>query len=467
MNSKASYSQFHQQLDLARVVFAASLADLLNNADFEKPHRIKRGRQFAPITADAEWELSNLPTCCDYLYRYCIRVQQPGTKLELYLEEFRDSLAALGITYAAKYIRQCFHKLVRAGLIKILRKWIGGVYLVLVRHAGIVENTSTYNGRSPQKPDSPETKYDKTESQSRMISFPYTKIFTEKQQEAAATTREEENQRAEEVLARKGELQKKTEGDKGEPEPTLESQYSGASSLNSDKKIDGDDVEPLELPQENPEKRQIILALRDAGILSPELKALTLKYTLAEVLKAINALMSSRKRQKIENPGGWVSRCLRGEWWKLNQQPDPTNKTHSAALRSRPQTEEERKRALESERLEAEMRRRYPPELTSWYALACKAGIVDGLRLDYLPIQNGEVQVHLVTGPDPERWLSTPWTIAAARHPLTDHDPPRFEAVEIPEGYESDPDIQRQIRESLGEIPGSEPGENLDDPPPE
>ncbi len=133
-----------------------------------------RGRQFAPVTADAEWELSKLPTGCDYLYRYCIRVQQPGTKLELYLEEFRDSLAAMGITYSLRYIRQCFNQLVKAGLIKILKRWIGGIYQVIVRHAGMVENTSTYNGRATEKHVSSDRKHVKTEPQSRMTSLSIT-----------------------------------------------------------------------------------------------------------------------------------------------------------------------------------------------------------------------------------------------------------------------------------------------------
>jgi len=387
---QALYSQFHQQLALVPFLLLATLAERLNGADFEKPHRIMRGRQFAPVTADAEWELSHLPTGCDYLYRHCIRVQQPGTKLELYLEEFRDSLAAMGITYSLRYIRQCFNQLVKAGLIKILKRWIGGIYQVIVRHAGMVENTTTYNGRATEKHVGSDRKHVKTEPQNRIPSFPITEDLqrTAEPLDAAAP---------ENFLAKKEEEVARTESVMPEQtEATWEKK--SAPPTPKDISIEGIDPDAESVDEEtalvNTEEKEITLALRDAGMLNPQLKALALSFTLLDVQAALALYQQRQQKKEISNPQGFLTNCLRGQWWK-EAKPNPT--------------------LAQSQ---------FPAELVEWYSFAEKAGIIDAIDLKHLPCYMGELSVRLLNRnrqrPFDPPFILTPWREAMALHSLQD-----------------------------------------------
>jgi len=385
---KALYSQFHQKLALVPFLLVVTIGERLNSADVEKPHRIMRGRQFAPVTADAEWELSKLPTGCDYLYRYCIRVQQPGTKLELYLEEFRDSLAAMGITYSLRYIRQCFHQLVKAGLIKILKRWIGGIYQVIVRHAGMVENTTTYNGRATEKHVSGDRKYVKTEPQSHITPLPITENLqrTAEPLDAAApeksfTQEEEEVARTECVMPEPTDVTWKKKS-----APPTEMSVEG---INPDAKSVDEETAPV-----NTEAKEITLALREAGMLNPQLKALALSFTLLDVQAALALCQQRQQKKEISNPQGFLTDCLRGQWWK-EAKPSPT--------------------LAQSQ---------FPAELVEWYSLAEKAGIIDAIALKHLPCYMGELSVRLLNQNrqrsfDPP-FILTPWREAIALHPLQD-----------------------------------------------
>lgn len=155
-----------------------------------------------------------------------------------------------------------------------------------------------------------------------------------------------------------------------------------------DPEAEGEGIQGLH----NTESREISVALRDAGLLNPQMKALALKFTLADVQAALNLYQQRQQVKPIPNPKGWLTDCLRGKWWNEQRQ----SATPGA---------------------------QFPPELVRWYELADKAGIIDAIELKHLPCCMGELNVRLVNRDrrrfDPP-YVLTPWREAMALYPLSD-----------------------------------------------
>ena len=185
----------------------------------------------------------------------------------------------------------------------------------------------------------------------------------------------------------------------------------------------------------NTESTEICRAIRDVMPLTPQMKAEALKYTLTQVENAIALYQERSQKKQISKPQGFLTDCLRGQWWL-----ESGNNT-TATLQ-------------------------YPPELVQWYALATEAGIVDGRPLQHCPgtsCRGGgaeHLQVVILIPPEelrpndivPFRYLH--WRDAIALYPLLGNSSQSEEPAEVFEldNYEPNPEIQRLIRESLGEV---------------
>ena len=109
----------------------------------------------------------------------------------------------------------------------------------------------------------------------------------------------------------------------------------------------------------NTEEKEITLALRDAGMLNPQLKALALSFTLSDVQAALALYQQRQQKKEMSNPQGFLTDCLRGQGWK-EAKPNPTLSQSQ-----------------------------FPAELVEWYSLAEKAGIIDAIDLKHLPCYMG------------------------------------------------------------------------------
>ena len=131
----------------------------------------------------------------------------------------------------------------------------------------------------------------------------------------------------------------------------------------------------------NPEKEDIGQALDDAGLFSPKLMSLALKYSLEAVQKTI--AMLNQQSNTVKNPSGWFTQCLKGQWWKQSQQP------------------QRRKKKAQPKSWEA--------EFNVWYTWAISEGIVDDVNVRYLSAnQFGEPYVRLSI---PNRSSKAPYTV--------------------------------------------------------
>ena len=127
----------------------------------------------------------------------------------------------------------------------------------------------------------------------------------------------------------------------------------------------------------NPDAGKIRGLLERAGMPSHKLYTLALGYGLAEIEKALGLLKS--QTTEVKNPTGWLTKCLRGKWWKSTERQKKTQ--------SKPWAE----------------------EFDTWYAWAIDEGIVQDVERRYLPTNyRGEPQVRLDI---PDRFSSAPYTL--------------------------------------------------------
>ena len=134
--------------------------------------------------------------------------------------------------------------------------------------------------------------------------------------------------------------------------------------------------------QNNPQKEDIGQALDDAGLFSPKLMSLALKYSLEAVQKTI--AMLNQQGNAIKNPRGWFTKCLKGQWWKQNEQPRQRKK-------------------------KAQPIKSWEAEFNPWYTWAISEGIVQDVNVRYLPgNHHGEPLVRLAV---PDRFSRAPYTV--------------------------------------------------------
>ena len=139
----------------------------------------------------------------------------------------------------------------------------------------------------------------------------------------------------------------------------------------------------------NPDAGKIRGLLERAGMPSHKLYTLALGYGLAEIEKALGLLKS--QTTEVKNPTGWLTKCLRGKWWKSAERQKKTQ--------SQPWAE----------------------EFETWYAWAIDEGIVQDVERRYLPTDyRGEPQVRFNI---PDHFTGAPYTLehwraAAERFPM-------------------------------------------------
>lgn len=362
---------------------------------------------------------------CNYLFRVCIDGKLE--EIELYslpLGANRSTDKRYGRPYARNTLREALKILVRLGLVIIDKSYGRGVFRLTINHPGkkrpferFVKNLTTQSKNRPT-----EQKTDRTGGSNDVKSFPIT---------------EEINNKAEQAAASKISLPEKKEAVSAEDEflPTAEPKLRGAENYQ-----ENDDQSQIV----NTEAEEICRSIRSVMPLNPQLKAQALKYTLTQVQAAIALYQERRVRKPIPNPQGFLTDCLRGQWWIESH----AHKTQTV---------------------------QYPPELVRWYSLATEAGIVDGRPLQHCPnaTTHGNIEQLQVVIPIPPkefrpsdivpfRYLQ--WQEAMALYPLegltalqTDAPPDEPTLLEleleayyqVSENYEPDPQIQRLIQESL------------------
>lgn len=365
---------------------------------------------------------------CNYLFRICIDGKLEEIALySLALGANRITQKHQGRPYARNTLREALKILVRLGLVIIDKSYGRGVFRLTINHPGtkrpferFVKNSTA---RSQNRPT--EQKTDQTGGSNDVKSSPITEEINKKAEQAAAPK-----------IFFQEEKQTLTNGE-DEFLPTAEPELLGKENPPSN-----DEQSQVV----NTEAEEICAAIRQVMPLNPQIKTEALKYTLAKVQAAL-ALYQERQLQKpIPNPQGFLTDCLRGQWW----------------LESRNNTT---------------MASQYPQELVKWYKDATEAGIVDGRPLQHCPgaTTKGDIDKLLVVIPIPQgelrpndivpfRYLH--WREAMALYPLpcvtalpTDEPPyePKPEELELEatyqmnEDYEPDPEIQRLIQESLGQ----------------
>lgn len=364
---------------------------------------------------------------CNYLFRVCIDGKLE--EIELYnlpLGANRSTDKRCGRPYARNTLREALKILVRLGLVIIDKSYGRGVFRLTINHPGkkrpferFVKNLTTQSKNRPT-----EQKTDRIGGSNDVNSSPITEEFNKKAEQAAA----KKNCLAEE--------KEKTANALDEFLPTQEPELLGKEEL---------EESDYQIQTVNTEAEEICRSIREIMPLNPQLKAQALKYTLFQVQAAIALYQERRVRKPIPNPQGFLTDCLRGQWWIESH----AHKTQTA---------------------------QYPPELVRWYSLATEAGIVDGRPLQHCPnaTTHGDVEKLQVVIPIPPlefrptdivpfRYLH--WREALALYPLegvtalqTDEqtDEPTMEELDLEayyqvmSDYELDPEIQALIRESLG-----------------
>ncbi len=359
---------------------------------------------------------------CNHLFRVCIDGKLE--EIELFMLKLgvnRSTEKRCGRPYSRNTLLEALRILVRLGLVIIDKSYGKGVFRLTINHPGkkrpferFVRNPS---GQSENCETHPKT--DKTEGSNDVKSLPITEDIqkTAEPLDAAApknffAQEEEEVARTESVV----------------PEPTVAT-WKKKSAPPTEISVEGIDPDASSVNEEtalvNTEEKEIVLALRDAGMLNPQLKALALSFTLLDVQAALTLYQQRQQKKEISNPQGFLTDCLRGQWWK-EAKPNPT--------------------LAQSQ---------FPAELVEWYELAEKAGIIDAIDLKHLPCYMGELSVRLLNRnrqrPFDPPFILTPWREAMALHPLKNllDVGESDEAVEVPEEYK----------------PGTVG--NLDHPPPE
>ena len=370
---------------------------------------------------------------CNYLFRTCIDGKLEEIELyNLLLGANRITRSHQGRPYARNTLREALKILVRLGLVIIDKSYGRGVFRLTINHPGkkrpferFVKNSTNQSQNRPT-----EQKTDQTGGSNDVKSFPITEEFNKKAEQAAATKIyfPEEKETLTNAL--------------DEFLPTAEPELLGKEN-------------PQEFDEQshyvNTEAEEICTAIRQVMPLNPQIKTEALKYTLAKVQAAIALYQERQQKKPIPNPQGFLTDCLRGQWW----------------LESRNNT------------TETEL---YPQELVRWYKDATEAGIVDGRPLQHCPGTScrgsgvEHLQVVIPIPPEelrpndivPFRYLH--WRDAMALYPLldvtalqTDAPPNEPTASELEleatyqmmEDYEPDPEIQRLIQSSLGQSAGS------------
>ncbi len=369
---------------------------------------------------------------CNYLFRTCIDGKLEEIELyNLHLGANRITRSHQGRTYARNTLREALKILVRLGLVIIDKSYGRGVFRLTINHPGkkrpferFVKNSTDRSGNRPT-----EQKIDQTGGSNDVKSFPITEEFNKKAEQAAACKiyfpeeKETRTNALDEFL------------------PTAEPELLGKEN-------------PQEFDEQsqvvNTEAEEICTAIRQVMPLNPQIKTEALKYTLAKVQAAIALYQERQQKKPIPNPQGFLTDCLRGQWWL-----ESGNNTTETEL--------------------------YPQELVRWYKDATEAGIVDGRPLQHCPGTScrgsgvDHLQVVIPIPPEelrpndivPFRYLH--WRDAMALYPLkdvtalqTDAPPNEPTASELEleatyqmmEDYEPDPEIQRLIQSSLGQSAG-------------
>jgi len=364
---------------------------------------------------------------CNYLFRVCIDGKLE--EIELYslpLGANRSTEKYQGRPYARNTLREALKILVRLGLVIIDKSYGKGIFRLTICHPGkkrpferFVRNLTTRSGNRPT-----EQKTDWTGGSNDVKSSPITEEINNKAEQAAAKKI---------FLLKEKEKASSTEDDfllTAEPELRGSENYQ-----------ENDDQSQIV----NTEANTICTVIREVMPLNPQIKAEALKYTLAQVQAAIALYQERRVRKPIPNPQGFLTNCLRGQWWTESR----AHTTQTA---------------------------QYPPELVRWYEWATLAGIVDGRPLQHCPSATtcGDVEKLQVVIPiPPEEFRPTDivqfrylhWREAITLYPLEDvtalqtdeqSDEPTSEELELEasyqlmEDYEPDLEIQALIRESLG-----------------
>ena len=366
---------------------------------------------------------------CNYLFRTCIDGKLEEIELyNLLLGANRITEKHQGRPYARNTLRSALKILVRLGLVIIDKSYGRGVFRLTINHPGkkrpfekFVKNSTNQSQNRPT-----EQKTDQTGGSNDVKSFPITEEFNKKAEQAAATKIyfPEEKETLTNAL--------------DEFLPTAEPELLGKEN-------------PQEFDEQshyvNTEAEEICTAIRQVMPLNPQIKTEALKYTLAKVQAAIALYQERQQKKPIPNPQGFLTDCLRGQWWLSSR-----NNTTETEL--------------------------YPQELVRWYSLATEAGIVDGRPLQHCPGTScrgssiEHLQVVILVPPEelrpieivPFRYLH--WRDAMALYPLkdvtalqTDAPPNEPTASELEleatyqmmEDYEPDPEIQRLIQSSLGQ----------------
>lgn len=369
---------------------------------------------------------------CNYLFRVCIDGKLEEIELySLALGVNRTTEKRSGQSYARNTLRSALKILVRLGLVIIAKSYGKGVFRLTVCHPGkkrpferFVKNSTNQSQNRPT-----EQKTDDSEGSNDVKSSPITEEINNKAEQAAAAKIS--------LLEEKETLTNASD----EFLPTAEPELLGKEN-----------------PPENDEQSQVVnteaeeicTAIRLVMPLNPQIKTEALKYTLAKVQAALALYHLRQQKKPIPNPQGFLTDCLRGQWWLESR----NNTTETA---------------------------QYPQELVSWYSLATEAGIVDGRPLQHcpstscrgsgvdhlqvvIPIPQGELRPNDIV---PFRYLH--WRDAMALYPLLDvtalqTDEPVDELTpqeldleatyQVMENYEPNPEIQRLIQSSLGQSAG-------------
>ncbi len=330
---------------------------------------------------------------CNHLFRVCIDGKLE--EIELFLLKLginRSTENCCGKPYSRNTLLEALRILVRLGLVIIDKSYGKGLFRLTINHPGkkrpferFVRNSS---GQSENCQNYPKT--DKTEGSNDVKSLPITEDLQRTAEPLNAAAPENFLAEEEEEVARTEcvvpELTDATWKKKSAPPKP------------KDISIEGIDPDAESVDEEtalvNTEEKEIVLALRSAGMLNPQLKALALSFTLLDVQAALALYQQRQQKKEISNPQGFLTDCLRGQWWK-EVKPNPTLATAQ-----------------------------FPAELVEWYESAEKAGIIDAIDLKHLPCYMGELSVRLLNRnrqrPFDPPFILTPWREAMALHPLQD-----------------------------------------------
>lgn len=278
---------------------------------YELAHRpeIIKGQQYIQWTEAHQLAAQGMSPCALRLWQYLLTKYPGGVPQEIELEELRHEISVgRSKVYSVQSLKNAITQhLVPKGLLVVIKKFTAKIMRVVANHAGAIkpiENKFAFSQRNLRF-NKKTCKIDTSNPDSAVLSY---KDFQEATNKPAVAFQKVEEQ---EAIAT--------------PCTTVLADEEDTEQIEREMCRAEDSVRPLSQdPVEDDSAAERLELVENAAIpLNPTLEKTVLEYTLEEVQNAIALYKQVVKEHgRRESPGGWLTSCLRGKYWKNAALPE-------------------------------------------------------------------------------------------------------------------------------------------------